>query len=338
MTKILVTGGAGYIGSHCVVKLLESGYTPVIYDDFSNSSPKAIDRIYQITGIRPNYYRGDIRDIYALENVFQENHISAVIHFAGKKSVCESERFPLLYYSVNVEGSICLLNLMEKYGVKKIVFSSTATVYGNCESFGVEETAPLGPINNYGKSKLIFENVLQEVADKDPNWSVGILRYFNPVGAHPSGLIGEDPNGIPANLMPFISQVAAGKRKKVKVFGNDYPTRDGTGSRDYIHVEDLVEAHVKTLNLLDKKKGVQILNLGTGKDTTVLELIKTFSTVNHITVPFEVVGRRVGDSAICFANPNKAHNILNWSATRTIEDMCRDTWRWQVLNPTGYKS
>lgn len=338
MKTILVTGGCGYIGSHCVVQLLEAGYIPIIYDDFSNSFPEVLERIKLITGEIPICYKGDIRDSKKLNAVFERHQIDAVIHFAGKKSVNESEQIPLLYYSVNVGGSISLLTEMEKYGVKKIVFSSTATVYGECGSKGVIETAKLNPINNYGKSKLMFEEVLREVSLKDERWSVCILRYFNPVGAHSSGLIGEDPTGVPANLMPFISQVAAGKREKLKIFGNDYPTRDGTGSRDYIHVEDLASAHISALKFIDNNIGSDVFNLGTGRDTTVLELVNTFKQQNGVQVPFEIVGRRDGDSAICFADPSKANSQLNWTAKKTVEDMCRDAWNWQSHNPKGYRS
>lgn len=335
MKTILVTGGCGYIGSHFVVKLIESGLKPIIYDDFSNSSSSCIEKIQKITGVRPICYRGDIRDPEGLAKVFSHHSIDSVVHFAGKKSVNESEKLPLLYYSVNVEGSINLLRQMEKFQVRKLLFSSTATVYGNGWSKAVTEEFPLNPINNYGKSKLMFENVLREVSLRDEGWSFGILRYFNPVGAHPSGIIGENPNGIPANLMPFITQVAAGKRKELKIFGDDYPTRDGTGSRDYIHVEDLVQAHLLVLDYLDNHKGVEILNLGTGHDTTVLELVNAFKEANDVNVPFTITGRRVGDSAICYADPTKAERLLKWKARYSIKDMCRDAWRWQVNNPNA---
>lgn len=336
MKSVLVTGGAGYIGSHCVVKLIEAGLSPIIYDDFSNSSPAVLARIEQLTGIKPLCYEGDIRDYDGLREVFEKHSFESVIHFAGKKSVNESEKLPLLYYSVNVRGSITLLEMMKKFDVKKLVFSSTATVYGDCGSQGVTESAQVKPINNYGKSKLMFEEILREVADKEKDWSIAILRYFNPVGAHPSGLIGEDPTGVPANLMPFISQVAAGKRDELKVFGDDYPTRDGTGSRDYIHVEDLVEAHVLALTYLNHHHGVETLNLGTGTDTTVLELVNSFQRVNKIDIPFSVAGRREGDSATCYADPSMALKVLHWKAKYTIDDMCKDAWNWQVKNPNGY--
>lgn len=337
MKTVLVTGGCGYIGSHCVVQLIESGYNPVIYDDFSNSYPEVLERIKIITGVMPTCYKGDIRDVKSLTNVFEENSFDAVIHFAGKKSVNESERLPLLYYSVNVAGSINLLSVLQQYNVKKIVFSSTATVYGECGAEGVKESAPLRPINNYGKSKLVFEEILREVGRKDDNWGITILRYFNPVGAHPSGLIGEDPLGIPANLMPFISQVAAKKREKLKIFGDNYQTRDGTGSRDYIHVEDLARAHIAALKFLDNNRGTEIFNLGTGKDTTVLELVDSFSKVNNIPIPYEIAERRDGDSAICFADPSKANERLGWVAQRSVDDMCKDAWNWQTKNPNGYR-
>lgn len=337
MKTVLVTGGCGYIGSHCVVQLIEAGYTPIIYDDFSNSYPEVLERIKKITGVMPTHYKGDIRDAKSLSSVFEKHSFDAVIHFAGKKSVNESERLPLLYYSVNVSGSINLLSVMQEYNVKRIVFSSTATVYGECGSEGVKETAPLKPINNYGKSKLMFEEVLREVGKKDEKFAISILRYFNPVGAHSSGLIGEDPLGLPANLMPFISQVAAKKREKLKIFGDDYQTRDGTGSRDYIHVEDLASAHIAALRFLEDNRGTEIFNLGTGKDTTVLELVNSFSKVNNISVPYEVVERRAGDSAICFADPSKANKQLGWVARRSVDEMCKDAWHWQFNNPNGYR-
>lgn len=334
---ILVTGGLGYIGSHCVIKLIEAGYLPVILDNLSNSCLQVLERIQQISGVLPVFYKGDILDTPLLERIFREHFIYAVIHFAGKKSVSESQKEPLEYFDVNVAGSLSLLSVMKKAGVNRIVFSSTATVYDSLTKECLSEGDPLGPINNYGKSKLMVEQILQSLWQANPDWSIAILRYFNPVGAHPSGLIGEDPRGIPANIMPFISQVAIGRRPKLQVFGNDYATRDGTGARDFIHVEDLAEGHLKVLERLDQGLGVEIFNLGTGNNFTVLELISAFEKANGVTVPFEIVGRRPGDSGACYANPTKANSLLNWKAKKDILDMCRDTWNWQIKNPNGYQ-
>ncbi len=336
MKKILVTGGAGYIGSHFVVKLIDAGYQPIIYDDFSNSHKEVLNRIKLITGQDVECVIGDIRDEKKLNQVFLDNQFDSVVHFAGKKSVGESQREPLLYYSVNVAGTLSLLNLMKKHKVARIIFSSTATVYGDAGPVALPESSPLGPINNYGKSKLMAETIMESIAANDRTWSVCILRYFNPVGAHPSGLIGEDPNGIPANLMPFISQVAVGKRDFLRIFGNDYGTRDGTGARDYIHVEDLANAHIAALHYLDNNSGFNVFNIGTGQNTTVLEMVNTFSKVNNVNVPYEIQSRRPGDSGICFADPSKATKEMGWSAKYGLEEMCRDTWNWQKKNPNGY--
>lgn len=336
MKKILVTGGAGYIRSHFVVKLIESGYQPIIYDDFSNSHKEVLNRIKQITGKEVECITGDIRDAQKLNQTFSDNHIESVVHFAGKKSVSESQTLPLLYYSVNVSGTLVLLSAMKEHNVKRIIFSSTATVYGEAGAKAIPENSPLGPINNYGKSKLMAETIMESLAETDKDWSICILRYFNPVGAHGSGLIGEDPNGTPANLMPYISQVAVGKREVLRVFGNDYPTRDGTGARDYIHVDDLADAHLAALKYVDTELGVNIFNIGTGKNTTVLELVNTFTKVNDVKVPYLIQSRRPGDSGICFADPAKVRRLMGWSAKYSLEDMCRDTWRWQKKNPNGY--
>lgn len=336
MKKILVTGGAGYIGSHFVVKLLEKGYTPIVLDDFSNSSSKVFDRIRQITGKEVEWHKADVREKSELYKVFSKNNFFAVVHFAGKKSVKESQLKPLEYYSSNVEGTLCLLKAMEEFNVRNLIFSSTATVYGGNGAEAIPENAPLAPINNYGKSKRMVEIILESLTRSDPNWNFCVLRYFNPVGAHPSGLIGEDPSGVPANLMPIITQVAIGKRDEVLVYGDDYPTRDGTGARDYIHVEDLVEAHFAALEYLKVNSGFDIFNIGTGNNTTVKELIQIFSRVNNINIPFRVVDRREGDTAICYANPEKAIKVLKWSSSRTLEDMCKDSWNWQMKNPSGY--
>jgi UDP-glucose 4-epimerase len=337
MKKIFVTGGAGYIGSHCIVKLLEEGYIPFIYDDFSNSSPEVLSRIQKITGEKVGYFKGDIRDYENLTRKLQYFTPDAVIHFAGKKSVSESVTNPILYYSVNVGGSISLLNAMENCGVRNLIFSSTATVYGNAKNEPYSEVDPVSPINNYGKSKLIAENIFRETAKAHKNWKFLILRYFNPVGAHPSGLLGEDPSGIPANLMPYITQVAIGKRKELRVFGGGYETRDGTGARDYIHIQDLASGHLAALKSLGKiEDGFDIFNLGTGNNTTVLELVKAFEKVNNVQIPFEIVEPRAGDSAICYAKVDKASKILNWKAEYSVEDMCKDAWNWQQSNPNGY--
>lgn len=337
---VLVTGGAGYIGSHCVIKLIEEGYDPLIYDDFSNSSEEVLKRIKDITGTQPRCIQGDIRDQKKLEQSLKNETIFLVMHFAGKKSVSESEKDPLLYYSVNVGGTLTLLNVMEKLNIQNIIFSSTATVYGNpltIPSSGLLETAPLSPINHYGKSKLCTENILQSIADRYPSFGTVILRYFNPVGAHESGLIGEDPKGIPANLMPYIVQVGAGIRKKLNIFGNDYSTRDGTGARDYIHIDDLAAAHIAALNYLKTTRGCNIFNIGTGCNFTVLELLKAFEETNDIKIPYEFSARRSGDSGCCFANPSKANSVLGWRAKKTLSDMCRDAWRWQKNNPNGLR-
>lgn len=337
MKKILVTGGAGYIGSHFVVKLIENGFEPVVFDDLSNSNENVFARIEEITGNQVKWYRGDIRDEDALLTAFSENNFYAVVHFAGKKSVKESQEDPLSYFSVNVEGSLCLLKLMEKFNVRNLIFSSTATVYGENGNHPIKEDTHINPINNYGKSKLMVEEILDSMSKADRRWNFCILRYFNPVGAHPSGLIGEDPLGIPANLMPIVSQVAIGRRKEVLVYGENYPTRDGTGERDYIHVEDLVLAHLAALDYLKNGIGCEVFNIGTGKSTTVKELIQAFSEVNKVTIPFKIADRRAGDSAICYADPGKAQKVLGWSSKYSLKDMCRDTWNWQRKNPFGYK-
>lgn len=300
---ILVTGGTGYIGSHMVVRLIEAGMEPIIFDNFSNSKPAVVDRIEMITGKRPTLVRGDIRDEKALEKLFADFPIDAVINFAGRKAVGESETDPLLYFSYNVEGTIVLLRVMKKFGVKEFVFSSSATVYGDPGYDEFDENTPLAPINNYGLSKWMIEEVLRKTFKAEPDWSIAILRYFNPVGAHESGLIGEDPNGIPNNLMPFISQVAVGRRASLKVFGNDYPTRDGTGARDYIHVQDLVEGHLDALRVLDGKPQLLTVNLGTGGNTTVLELVKAFEKASGKHIPYEICPRRAGDQGCLLDQP-----------------------------------
>ncbi|MGE5613684.1 MAG: UDP-glucose 4-epimerase GalE [Bacillota bacterium] len=335
--SVLVTGGAGYIGSHTCVKLLEAGYDIIVLDNLSNSKPEAVKRIAAIAGKNFEFVRGDMLDRELLENIFSRNTVDSVIHFAGLKAVGESVRFPLMYYRNNVAGSLTLFETMMKFGVKNIVYSSSATVYGVTDKMPVREDAPTGPVNPYGRSKLIIEEILRDIYASDNEWNIILLRYFNPVGAHGSGLIGEDPNGIPNNLVPYISQVAIGKLKEVSVFGDDYHTPDGTGVRDYIHVEDLAEGHLKALEKIRGNPGIAVYNLGTGRGTSVLEMIRAFSRASGRNIPYKVAGRRPGDVAVSYADPSKAERELGWKASRDIDDMCRDTWNWQLNNPDGYK-
>lgn len=324
---ILVTGGAGYIGSHTCVELLDAGYEIIVFDNFVNSKPEAIQRIKQITNKDFKFYQADLLDRAAMEQIFAENQIEAVVHFAGLKAVGESVEKPLLYYHNNVSGSIILFETMTKHKVKRIVFSSSATVYGNPASVPISEDFPLSTTNPYGSTKLMIENILRDLHTSDPEWSIALLRYFNPIGAHKSGLIGEDPNGIPNNLMPYITRVAAGKLEVLSVFGNDYPTKDGTGVRDYIHVVDLSLGHIKALEKIMDINGVDAYNLGTGNGYSVLEVIKTFEKATGQKVNYQMAPRRPGDIAECYANPTKAKNELNWSATRDLFEMCADSWR-----------
>lgn len=333
---ILVTGGTGYIGSHTVVKLIDAGYKVVILDNLSNSNAEVVNRIKSICGLRPNFIEGDIRDRGCLREIFKQYEISSVIHFAGLKAVGESVQNPLMYFDNNVGGSITLFEEMALAGVKKLVFSSSATVYGDPESVPIVETAKLSVTNPYGRSKLFVEEILRDLSIADSEWSIALLRYFNPVGAHPSGLMGEDPSGMPNNLMPFVCQVAVGKRSKLQVFGNDYPTPDGTGVRDYIHVEDLALGHLAALNAM-KNRGVVTVNLGTGRGYSVFELIHAFEKASGKTISFEVSPRRPGDIAACYADPSLAHELLGWKAGFDIDRMCEDAWRWQSSNPNGYK-
>ncbi len=333
---ILVTGGAGYIGSHTCIRLLEAGYRVVVVDNFSNSNIIAPERVQQITGETLTVYPVDICDRKTLAAVFAEHDIDAVIHFAGFKAVGESVEQPLDYYRNNIYGTITLCEVMAEAGVKTIIFSSSATVYGMSDDVPFKESAPTSATNPYGHTKLFIEQILQDVCVADSDWRVTLLRYFNPVGAHHSGLIGEDPNGVPNNLMPFISQVAVGRLKKLKIFGNDYPTPDGTGVRDYIHVMDLADGHVKALESADKQKGVAIYNLGTGHGISVLDVVSAFEKTNGISIPYKIVSRRPGDTASSFADPQKAKDILQWTAKKTLEDMVRDAWNWQQKNPNGY--
>ena len=332
---ILVTGGAGYIGSHTSVELLESGYEIVIIDNFLNSKPESLKRIKQITGKDFKFYEVDLLDKEALDKVFCENEIEAVIHFAGLKAVGESVAKPLWYYHNNITGTLILCEVMKKHGVKKIVFSSSATVYGNPASVPIREDFPLSTTNPYGATKLMIENILRDVFVSDNEWSIALLRYFNPIGAHESGLIGEDPNGIPNNLMPYIAQVAAGKLEKLSVFGDDYDTKDGTGVRDYIHVVDLSRGHLKALSKVLSSTGVDAYNLGTGNGYSVLEMVKAFSEVNGVNVPYVIAPRRPGDVPECFADPKKAKEVLDWQAEFGLETMCKDAWNFMVKNPQG---
>lgn len=335
--EILVTGGAGYIGSHTCVELINAGFDPVIIDNLCNSKEMVIDRIETITGKRPAFYKADVRDKAALTEIFDKHSIEAVIHFAGLKAVGESCEKPLEYYDVNIGSTVALCEVCALKGVKKIVFSSSATVYKESAIMPLKEDFPKGQSNPYGRTKYFIENILTDISTADPEWTVALLRYFNPIGAHKSGLIGEDPKGIPNNLMPYISQVAVGKRSELHVFGNDYPTPDGTGVRDYIHVVDLAKGHVKAIEWALSHKGCEAVNLGTGKGTSVLELKSAFEKVSGKQIPFVVDPRRAGDIAECYADPEKAEKMLGWKANLTVEDMCADSWRWQHMNPDGYK-
>jgi UDP-glucose 4-epimerase len=326
---ILVTGGTGYIGSHAVIELLASGYEVVIVDNLSNSSRSVLDRITRVAGHRPRFAQVDIRDRPALSKLFSSYGFAAVVHFAGLKAVGESVEKPALYYSNNVSGSVCLLECMIEAGTRTIVFSSSCTVYGEPSSVPVREDFPLRPMSPYGRTKLMIEEILHDVAATDPAWRVALLRYFNPVGAHPSGLIGEDPSDIPNNLMPYIAQVAVGKLKELQVFGSDYPTPDGTGVRDYIHVVDLARGHLAALNALRRRPGMTTVNLGAGRGYSVLEMVRAFAAACGKPVPYRVVGRRPGDVSQCYADPSLAQHLLGWRAELGIEEMCRDTWRWQ---------
>lgn len=333
---ILVTGGAGYIGSHTVVELLSAGHELLILDNFSNSSPRVLERIEQISGRRPSVIEGDIRDGALLEKLFASYPIASVVHFAGLKAVGESVEQPMRYYDNNVVGSLRLFEAMARAGVYRLVFSSSATVYGDPHTVPIDESFPLQATNPYGRSKLIIEEMLRDIGRADPQWRVVLLRYFNPVGAHSSGLIGEDPQGIPNNLMPFVAQVAVGRRAELSVFGGDYPTADGTGVRDYIHVVDLARGHLAALEALERQGGVVPVNLGTGRGYSVLEVVKAFEKASGQAVPYRIVDRRPGDIAACYADPLRARELLGWSAERDIDAMCADAWRWQSANPLGF--
>lgn len=337
--SILVTGGAGYIGSHTCVELLKEGYDVVVLDNLCNSSKKSLDRVFEITGKKIKFYEEDLLNKDGVRKVFENEKIDAVIHFAALKAVGESVKKPLQYYHNNITGTLVLCEVMEEFNVKNIVFSSSATVYGDPKVVPITEDCPKGVITNpYGQTKSMMEQILTDFNVADPSFNVVLLRYFNPVGAHESGLIGEDPKGIPNNLMPYISQVAVGKLDCLGVFGNDYDTKDGTGVRDYIHVVDLSIGHIKALKKLEKDKGVFIYNLGTGVGYSVLDMVKAFEKASNIKIKYEFKPRRAGDIAKCYADPSKAERELGWKAARNLEQMCIDTWKWQNNNPNGYES
>ena len=335
--KILVTGGAGYIGSHTCVELLNAGYEVVIVDNLDNSNAKAVDRIEQITGKKVTFYEKDIRDKEAMNDIFGREKPECVIHFAGLKAVGESVQKPLEYYENNINGTLVMLDAMRKNGCKNIIFSSSATVYGDPAFIPITEECPKGsPTNPYGWTKSMLEQILTDLHTSDPEWNVILLRYFNPIGAHKSGLIGEDPKGIPNNLLPYVAQVAVGKLKCLGVFGDDYDTPDGTGVRDYIHVVDLATGHVKAIDKIKENPGVKIYNLGTGNGYSVLQVVKAFSKACGHDVPYEIKPRRAGDIATCYADPSLAKKELGWEAKYGIDEMCEDSWRWQSMNPNGY--
>jgi UDP-glucose 4-epimerase len=335
--KILVTGGSGYIGSHTCVELLNAGYEIIVIDNLSNSSFESIKRVRELTGKDFKFYQVDLLNQEELDKVFFQNQIDAVIHFAGLKAVGESTKIPLFYYQNNLTGTLVLCEVMKKYNVNKIVFSSSATVYGMSERMPISEDFPLYATNPYGRTKLMIEEILNDLYLSDNEWSIALLRYFNPIGAHESGSIGEDPNGTPNNLVPFITQVAVGKQKELKIFGDDYETLDGTGVRDYIHVVDLSAGHLKALEKVLSTRGVEAYNLGTGKGYSVLEMLSTFEKVTGIRIPYTIANRRPGDIGVCYADPTKAERELGWTALKGIDEMCVDSWRWQSKNPNGYK-
>jgi UDP-glucose 4-epimerase len=336
--KLLVTGGAGYIGSHTCVELLQAGREVVVVDNLCNSRREVLGRIERITGRTVVFYECDVRDAAALREIFRTHRIDAVLHFAGLKAVGESVERPLDYYDDNVGGTLTLCAAMAQAGVQRLVFSSSATVYGDPDAVPVREDHPLRPTNPYGRSKAMIESILHDLWRADPAWRIALLRYFNPVGAHESGLIGEDPAGVPNNLMPYIAQVAIGRREALNVFGNDYPTPDGTGVRDYIHVVDLARGHLAALDRLEASGEVLVVNLGTGRGYSVLEMVAAFRRASGREIPYRIVERRPGDIATCYADPSLAARLLGWRAERGIDEMCRDTWRWQSLNPHGYSA
>jgi len=335
--NVLVTGGAGYIGSHTCVELLENSYGVVVIDNLVNANPVSLKRVEQITGKTVKFYEGDVRDEALLRKIFSENDISCVIHFAGLKAVGESVEKPWEYYDNNLNTTLVLTKVMKEVGMKSIIFSSSATVYTSDNEMPLKETSRTGGCTNpYGWTKYMTEQILSGISHADPDWSVVLLRYFNPIGAHKSGLMGENPRGIPNNLMPYITQVAIGRREKLSIFGNDYPTPDGTCVRDYIHVMDLAKGHVAAVKFATENKGTEVFNLGTGIGYSVMDTVNTFMEVNHVDVPYQIVGRRAGDIATCYADPAKSKEVLGWTAQETLADMCRDSWNWQQKNPEGY--
>ena len=336
--SVLVTGGAGYIGSHTVIELINSGYDPVIVDNLCNSDQEAVHRVEELTGKKVPFYQVDIRDENALTEVLEKYNIDCCIHFAGLKAVGESVQKPLEYYENNIIGSLVLLRCLQKAGCKNLIFSSSATVYGVPAEIPITEKCPKGQCTNpYGQTKSMLEQIFTDFQKANPDWNIVLLRYFNPIGAHESGMLGEDPKGIPNNLMPYITQVAVGKLAELSVFGNDYDTPDGTGVRDYIHVVDLARGHVCAMKAIQKNCGLQIYNLGTGVGYSVLDIVNAFEKVNGVKIPYQIKGRRPGDIATCYSDPSKAKNDLGWEAELGIEEMCRDSWKWQKMNPNGYK-
>ena len=335
--KVLVTGGAGYIGSHTCVELLESGYEVIVIDNLCNSNPKSLERVQELTGKTLKFYEGDVRDEKLLKQIFAEHEIGCVIHFAGLKAVGESVAMPWEYYDNNLNSTLILTKVMKEVGMKNIIFSSSATVYTATNEMPLRETSLTGQCTNpYGWTKYMTEQILSGMAHADAQWSVCLLRYFNPIGAHISGRIGEDPRGIPNNLMPYITQVAVGRREHLNVFGNDYDTHDGTGVRDYIHVVDLAKGHVAAVKFVVEHKGCEVFNLGTGTGYSVLDMVHTFREVNQVELPYKITDRRPGDIATCYADPAKSAEVLGWKAEKNLADMCRDSWRWQKNNPNGY--
>ncbi|MBE5108134.1 UDP-glucose 4-epimerase GalE [Bacillus thuringiensis] len=334
---ILITGGAGYIGSHTCIELLNNNYKIIVVDNLSNSSIESLNRVKEITGKKFDFYKENVLNHEKMNEIFLENNIEAVIHFAGFKAVGESITIPLAYYYNNIMNTVILCDVMQKHNVKKFIFSSSATVYGIPATSPITEDFPLSATNPYGQTKLMIEQIMRDIAKADSEWSIALLRYFNPFGAHQSGRIGEDPNGIPNNLMPYATQVAVGKLKELNIFGNDYPTIDGTGVRDYIHVVDLAKGHVKALEKILETTGIDAYNLGTGKGYSVLEMVKAFERVSGKKIPYKIIGRRPGDVAICFADVSKARRELGWEAEYGLEEMCIDSWRWQVNNKNGYQ-
>ena len=336
--NILVTGGAGYIGSHTCVELLNLGYAVTVIDNLCNSNPESLKRVAELTGKQVKFYEGDVRDEALLDRIFEENDITCVIHFAGLKAVGESVEQPWKYYDNNLNSTLVLTKAMEKAGVKRLIFSSSATVYNGANEMPLREDSLTGGCTNpYGWTKYMTEQILSGMAFADKEWSVVLLRYFNPIGAHESGRIGEDPRGIPNNLMPYITQVAVGRREQLSVFGDDYDTPDGTGVRDYIHVVDLAKGHVAAVSYVNQNTGCEVFNLGTGAGYSVLDMVKTFAEVNDVAVPYRIAPRRPGDLATCYADPAKSEKLLGWKAEKTLADMCRDSWRWQKNNPMGYE-